>query len=168
MHVPPWASSPQASPGRAHSQRCSSDPPLPLPALLRTSFSSACGRQTRSVHHPPSYMLLGIPKASVARSRVSALRLFTLLSCDELVLSPSHPPPGLDVVKTSGTRAPKGKPVGGGGAEPRRVTQPVPPAPPTTKIGLRISIAKGWRKLENPTLSLQADQLPCIFTSPRY
>lgn len=148
MHVPPWASSPQASPGRAHSQRCSSDPPLPLPALLRTSFSSACGRQTRSVHHPPSYMLLGIPKASVARSRVSALRLFTLLSCDELVLSPSHPPPGLDVVKTSGTRAPKGKPVGGGGAEPRRVTQPVPPAPlpPRLDFGFPLQRDGGnWR-----------------------
>lgn len=105
--------------------------PLPPPALLRTSFSSACGRQARSVHHPPppSYMLLGLPKASVARSRVSALQLFTLLSCDELVLSPSHPPPGLDVVQTSGTRTPEGKPVCGGGAEPRRVPQSVPPAP---------------------------------------
>lgn len=29
MHVPPWASSPQASPGRTHSLLCSSDPPPP-------------------------------------------------------------------------------------------------------------------------------------------
>lgn len=79
-------------------------PPTPA-ALFRASFSSACSGQARSVHHSPSYTLLGIPKASVARPRGSALQLFTLSNCDELVLSPPRPPPALDVVQTSGTKA---------------------------------------------------------------
>lgn len=152
-----------------HTPSAALQTPLPPPALLRTSFSSACGRQTRSVHHPPSYMLLGIPKASVARSRVSALRLFTLLSCVWWVSSVSFSP-------ASGFRCGEdfwyqGTKRGASGwwwcrTQESHTTRSS--CPPTTKSGLRISIAKGRRTQENPTLSLQADQLPCIFTSPRH
>lgn len=169
MHVPPWASSPQASPGRAHSQLCSSDPPPPIRLFSGLPFLlPVAGKQEASIIPQVIYMLLGIPKASVARSRVSALQLFTLLSCDELVLSLSHPPPGLAVVHTSGTRTPKGKPVCGGGAEPRRATQSVPPAPLPPRLDFGFPLQRNGGKLGNPTLPLQADQLPCIFTNPRY
>lgn len=64
-----------------------------------------------------------------------------------LVLSPPQSTP----VKVQ--CVPKWKPVhgGGGGAEPRRATDSIPPAP---QIGLQVSIAKAWRKGRDPTLPL--------------